>query len=227
VRVCTPEIRGPTALFLVVCVLTSTESSSITPAANEDENNQYITGLVLTFPNGEFLVRGTVPNSPAERAGLKSGDVVVEIEGESTAGWKWEDGLQRLKGSKPGVVTLIVNRNDQEIGFAIDREPFGVILARSDLTLKEGEVVPKNEAPLVKIGKPAPSFDGVDVLSEQLVGSQNFKGSVTLLLFWTSWCHACREETFGWSPGVGDGQGGLACCSSWGCKESDTTERLN
>ena len=27
--------------------------------------------------------------------------------------------------------------------------------------------------------------------------------------------------------GVGDGQGGLACCGSWGCKESDTTERLN
>ena len=27
--------------------------------------------------------------------------------------------------------------------------------------------------------------------------------------------------------GVADGQGGLACCSAWGCKESDTTERLN
>ena len=27
--------------------------------------------------------------------------------------------------------------------------------------------------------------------------------------------------------GNGDGQGGLACCDSWGCKESDTTERLN
>ena len=27
--------------------------------------------------------------------------------------------------------------------------------------------------------------------------------------------------------GVGDGQGGLACCGSWDCKESDTTERLN
>ena len=27
--------------------------------------------------------------------------------------------------------------------------------------------------------------------------------------------------------GVGDGQGGLACCDSWDCKESDTTERLN
>ena len=30
-----------------------------------------------------------------------------------------------------------------------------------------------------------------------------------------------------WTPGVGDGQGGLACCDSWGHKESDTTEQLN
>ena len=29
------------------------------------------------------------------------------------------------------------------------------------------------------------------------------------------------------TPGVGDGQGGLACCNSWGRKESETTERLN
>ena len=31
----------------------------------------------------------------------------------------------------------------------------------------------------------------------------------------------------GWTLGVGDGQGGLACCGSWGCKESDTTELLS
>ena len=30
-----------------------------------------------------------------------------------------------------------------------------------------------------------------------------------------------------WTPGVGDGQGGLACCDSWDCKESDMTEQLN
>ena len=29
------------------------------------------------------------------------------------------------------------------------------------------------------------------------------------------------------TPGVGDGQGGLACCDLWGHKESDTTQRLN
>ena len=30
-----------------------------------------------------------------------------------------------------------------------------------------------------------------------------------------------------WTLGVGDGQGGLACCDSWGCRESDTTKQMN
>ena len=38
-----------------------------------------------------------------------------------------------------------------------------------------------------------------------------------------------EDEIVGWHhpPGVGNGQGSLACCSPWSCKESDTTERLN
>ena len=41
------------------------------------------------------------------------------------------------------------------------------------------------------------------------------------------WHHWLNGHEFGWTPGVGDGQGGLACCDSWGYKESDMTERLN
>ena len=41
------------------------------------------------------------------------------------------------------------------------------------------------------------------------------------------WHHRLDGHGFGWTQGVGDGQGGLACCSSWGRKESDTTEGLN
>ena len=41
------------------------------------------------------------------------------------------------------------------------------------------------------------------------------------------WHHWLDEHGFGWTPGVGDGQGGLACCGSWGRKKSDTTEQLN
>ena len=36
-----------------------------------------------------------------------------------------------------------------------------------------------------------------------------------------------KDVEFEWTPGVGDGQGSLTCCSSWGHKESDMTERLN
>ena len=41
------------------------------------------------------------------------------------------------------------------------------------------------------------------------------------------WHHQLNGPEFGWTLGVGDGQGGLACCNSWGRKESDTTEWLN
>ena len=39
--------------------------------------------------------------------------------------------------------------------------------------------------------------------------------------------HRLNAHEFGWTLGAGDGQGSLACCSSWGCKESDMTEQLN
>ena len=39
--------------------------------------------------------------------------------------------------------------------------------------------------------------------------------------------HLLNRHEFVWTPGVGDGQRGLACCSPWGHKESDTTEQLN
>ena len=44
------------------------------------------------------------------------------------------------------------------------------------------------------------------------------------MVVWHHWLHGHELEQ---APGVGDGQGSLECCSPWGCKESDTTERLN
>ena len=38
------------------------------------------------------------------------------------------------------------------------------------------------------------------------------------------WHHQLKGHRFGWTLGIGDGQGGLACCSPWGCKESDMTK---
>ena len=41
------------------------------------------------------------------------------------------------------------------------------------------------------------------------------------------WHHQLNGHGFGWTPGVSDGQGGLACCGSWGHKQLDMTEQLN
>ena len=55
--------------------------------------------------------------------------------------------------------------------------------------------------------------------------------SIFSCVCWPSVCLLWRKVCLGFFPtfwlGVGDGQGGLACCNSWGCKGSDTTERLN
>ena len=45
---------------------------------------------------------------------------------------------------------------------------------------------------------------------------------------WDGWMASLTyRDGFGWTLGVGDGQGGLVFCGSWGRKESDTAERLN
>ena len=41
------------------------------------------------------------------------------------------------------------------------------------------------------------------------------------------WHHWCNEHELGQTPGDGEGQGGLVCCSPWGRKESDMTGQLN
>ena len=56
-------------------------------------------------------------------------------------------------------------------------------------------------------------------------GGQEEKGTTEdEMAGWHYWLDGRESE---WSPGVGDGQGGLVCCDSWGRKESDMTERLN
>ena len=51
------------------------------------------------------------------------------------------------------------------------------------------------------------------------------KGTTEVEMF--GWNHQHDGHGFGWTPGVGNGQGGLACCGFWGHKDLDTTERLN
>ena len=69
----------------------------------------------------------------------------------------------------------------------------------------------------------------VDSLEKTLmlggIGGQEEKGTTEDEM--VGWHHRLNRHESEWTPGVGDGQGGLACCDSWGHKGSDTTEQLN
>ena len=58
-----------------------------------------------------------------------------------------------------------------------------------------------------------------------VIGGQEEKGPTEDEM--AGWHHRLDGHEFECTPGVGDGQGGLACCGPWGRKELDTTERLN
>jgi len=69
----------------------------------------------------------------------------------------------------------------------------------------------------------------VDSLEKTLmlggIGGRRRRGRQRMRL--AGWHHWLDGRESQWTPGDGDGQGGLACCDSWGRKESDATERLN
>ena len=67
-------------------------------------------------------------------------------------------------------------------------------------------------------------FIGKDPDAGKDWGQEEKEATEDEMVGWHNWLNGRESE---WTPGDGDGQGGLACCDSWGHKESDMTERLN
>ena len=65
---------------------------------------------------------------------------------------------------------------------------------------------------------------GKDPVARRVWGQEEKGTTEDEMAGWHYWLDARESE---WTPGAGDGQGGLACCDSWGHKESDTTEWQN
>ena len=71
--------------------------------------------------------------------------------------------------------------------------------------------------------KTASASDDSDSVFHWILQKYQLNGSIVYI----GWHHWLDGRESGWTPGVGDGQEGLACCDSWGRKELDTTEQLN
>jgi len=90
-------------------------------------------GIELTFKDGLLVVVAPMEGSPAERAGVQAGDVIVKIEGEFTKDFSLVDAVKRLRGPKGTPITISVSRKGslQLLDISIIRETISVRSVRS------------------------------------------------------------------------------------------------
>lgn len=69
-------------------------------------------GATVASQEGQIVISAPIENTPAERAGIRPGDIVLEVDGESTEGWTTEKAVLKIRGPKGSNVTLRVRHSD-------------------------------------------------------------------------------------------------------------------
>ncbi|WP_018591914.1 S41 family peptidase [Terrisporobacter glycolicus] len=72
--------------------------------------------------NNKLTIISPIEGSPADKAGIKSGDIVLKVDGESVETKKIDDVIKHIKGKENTNVSLTVQRNAEELSFDIKRE---------------------------------------------------------------------------------------------------------
>ena len=122
-------------------------------------------------------------------------------------------------------MTLLKNRSNQRTTYSFSHHQiYHVVLYLYPYTLRSPHIhTPLLQALTIYLYKDSTIFHLSKLFMPAIIPSLSPASSFS---FSTRVCRLDGHEP-GWTPGVGDGQGGLACCDSWGRNESDTTEQLN
>ena len=91
----------------------------------EDTEGEYVgIGVYITkdTKNNEIVVYGTMPNSPAQEAGLKTGDIIINIDGEDCNGDDFDTITNKIKGKEGTKVKITIIRDSKEEVFEIERK---------------------------------------------------------------------------------------------------------
>lgn len=84
-------------------------------------------GATVAAQNGQIVIVAPIENTPAQRAGIKAGDVIVEVDGEATQGWTQEKAVLKIRGQRGTKVTLKVRHTDgTEQTYEIERDEIKV-----------------------------------------------------------------------------------------------------
>ena len=83
-------------------------------------------GASVQMKADQIVLVGILPGTPAEKAGLKAGDVVTAVDGQSTKGWTADDAVNHIRGKAGTAVKLQVSRNGQTLSFDLTRQEINV-----------------------------------------------------------------------------------------------------
>jgi carboxyl-terminal processing protease len=92
------------------------------------EGRYYGLGVTIQAPNGDITAVRVFEGSPAHDKGIRRGDVIAEIEGQTTKGWTTEDAVGKLRGPKGTVVNIGIRRKGLEelIPVAVNRDQVSI-----------------------------------------------------------------------------------------------------
>ncbi len=83
-------------------------------------------GAQLGLKDNKIIIIAPLKDSPAEKAGVASGDVVIKVDGNSIKGWSLIQAVSKIRGKKGTKVKITVERNGKEMNFEIMREVINV-----------------------------------------------------------------------------------------------------
>ncbi len=96
---------------------------------DSSEGTFYGVGLELTMREGELMVVTPIDSSPAQRAGMQAGDIILEVDGQSLWGLSLNEALEIMEGELGTEMTILVVRDDQP-------KPFEVSLTRERIAME-------------------------------------------------------------------------------------------
>ena len=102
----------------------------------ESVENSYVgIGITLTDARetGSFRVHAVIPEGPADQAGMRKDDVIIEVEGESVEGLSLTDISARIKGEEGTQVSITVQRQEETLTLIVTRNRINTVVAKGNL----------------------------------------------------------------------------------------------
>jgi carboxyl-terminal processing protease len=100
--------------------------------AEYDSNQSFLNGQFagvgasVQQKGDQIVIVSVLPGTPAEKAGIKAGDVITAVDGQSTKGWTADDAVNHIRGQANTQVRVDVSRNGQSLSFTMTREEINV-----------------------------------------------------------------------------------------------------